>query len=63
METLILARKGTKRIPVDEKNAHKFGFHQVYTNKKKTKRSGYEEENGTGLIFLLQINTQKNTPN
>lgn len=26
------------------KNAHQFGFHQVYTNKKETIRTGYEEE-------------------
>lgn len=26
------------------KNANLYGFHQVYTNKKETKRSGYEEE-------------------
>ena len=36
--------KGLKEYQWMKKNAHKFGFHQVYTNKKKTKRSGYEEE-------------------
>ncbi len=36
--------EGKKQYQWMKKNAHKFGFHQVYTNKKTTKRNGYEEE-------------------
>lgn len=36
--------EGKKQYHWMKKNAHKFGFHQVYTDKKKTQRSGYEEE-------------------
>ena len=36
--------EGKKQYHWMKKNAHKFGFQQVYTDKNKTQRRGYEEE-------------------
>lgn len=48
--------KGLKEYTWLVNNAPKFGFCQVYDDLKKTGRTGYQEENGIGLICLNQLN-------